>query len=118
MTAIKADAPGGPRTLSQRIAVAVLRAPITAYRWFVSPFLPATCRHVPSCSTYAEEAISRHGAWRGGWLTVSRLARCHSWGSQGLDPVPEDWPADHGLLSSWRYGRWTGRHITQRFHEE
>ena len=118
MTSAKTDAPARARPLARRVAVAVLRAPITGYRWFVSPFLPAVCRHVPSCSAYAEEAISRHGAWRGGWLAVSRLMRCHPWGSQGLDPVPGDWPPGHGLLTSWRYGRWTGRHIAERFHEE
>ncbi len=59
----------------------------------------------------------RHGAWRGGWLTVSRLARCNPLGSQGLDPVPDEMPGPYGLLGAWRYGRWTGRHITHRFHE-
>lgn len=47
------------------------------------------CRFVPSCSTYASEALERHGAVRGTWLATRRLSRCHPWGGSGLDPVPE-----------------------------
>lgn len=50
---------------------------------------PSPCRFVPSCSVYAVEALERHGAARGSWLTVRRLARCHPWGGHGFDPVPE-----------------------------
>lgn len=50
---------------------------------------PSPCRFVPSCSVYAVEALERHGAGRGSWLTVRRLARCHPWGGSGFDPVPE-----------------------------
>ena len=46
------------------------------------------CRYVPSCSTYAREAVAAHGAARGGWYAVARLARCHPWGGHGYDPVP------------------------------
>lgn len=49
---------------------------------------PSPCRHVPSCSSYAIEAIERHGAVRGIWLAVKRLARCRPFGSRGFDPVP------------------------------
>lgn len=89
---------------------------IRAYQLTLSGVMGRTCRHMPSCSEYAREAIVRHGAWRGFWLGVSRVSRCHPWGSHGLDPVPESLP-DHGLRF-WRYGRWTGRHIAQGFHEE
>jgi uncharacterized protein len=51
-----------------------------------------TGRFTPSCSTYALEALEEHGAARGSWLTVRRLARCHPWGGQGWDPVPEGTP--------------------------
>jgi putative membrane protein insertion efficiency factor len=49
---------------------------------------PSPCRFVPSCSSYAVEALERHGAWRGTWLAVRRVGRCHPWGGHGLDPVP------------------------------
>ena len=49
---------------------------------------PSPCRHVPSCSSYAMEAIERHGAARGTWLSVKRVARCRPFGSRGFDPVP------------------------------
>jgi len=62
---------------------------IQAYRYLVSPFLGNHCRFYPSCSSYAEEAISQHGAITGTWLTVRRLARCHPWHEGGCDPVPE-----------------------------
>ncbi|MGH9275659.1 MAG: membrane protein insertion efficiency factor YidD [Acidimicrobiales bacterium] len=47
------------------------------------------CRFDPTCSTYALEALERHGATRGSWLTIRRLARCHPWGGMGWDPVPD-----------------------------
>ena len=49
---------------------------------------PSPCRYVPSCSTYAREAIETHGGARGTWLAVRRLSRCHPFGGQGFDPVP------------------------------
>lgn len=61
---------------------------IGVYRRGVSPFLPPACRFTPSCSAYAEEAIRRHGALRGGWLAARRLLRCHPFGGHGYDPVP------------------------------
>jgi uncharacterized protein len=50
---------------------------------------PSVCRYLPSCSTYAREAIAEHGAARGSWLAARRLARCHPFGSHGFDPVPK-----------------------------
>jgi hypothetical protein len=62
---------------------------IRFYRRGVSPLLPPACRYTPSCSAYAEEAVERFGAVRGGWLAARRLLRCHPWGGSGYDPVPE-----------------------------
>lgn len=63
---------------------------IRGYQWVLRPMLGPSCRFYPSCSCYAHEAISRHGAWRGLRLTVSRLSRCHPWNEGGYDPVPAD----------------------------
>jgi len=67
---------------------------IRAYQLTLSPFLGGACRFVPSCSAYAREAIEVHGAWRGTWLALRRLSRCHPLGSSGYDPVP------HSALST------------------
>lgn len=72
------------QTLAARSALAVIRF----YQRGISPLLPPSCRYVPTCSAYAEEAIRRYGAGRGGWLALRRLARCHPFGGHGHDPVP------------------------------
>ncbi len=71
------------------LPVTVLRGLIRFYQWTISPWLGANCRFDPSCSSYAEIAITRFGVWRGGYLAIRRLLRCHPWGGQGYDPVPE-----------------------------
>jgi len=107
--------PGPPSNgRSGLIARRLLQAPIHLYRWTLKPFLGWPCRHLPTCSEYALEAIEVNGAWRGGWLTLSRLLRCHPWGTAGHDPVPEIYAERHPL-APWRYGRWTGRHITLKW---
>lgn len=93
------DAP----SLAARAALLVLRG----YKLAVSPVFYAfgvRCRHAPTCSDYAALAIRRHGFWRGGWLTLSRLARCHPFGSSGWDPPPETLAA--ARWRPWRYGDW------------
>jgi putative membrane protein insertion efficiency factor len=69
---------------------AVLIGIVRLYRWTISPWLGPRCRFEPTCSNYAIAAIRRHGPWRGGWLALRRLARCHPWGASGYDPVPEE----------------------------
>lgn len=59
------------------------------YRYWVSPWLGSRCRFEPSCSSYAIEALDKHGLGHALWLTVKRLARCHPWHEGGYDPVPE-----------------------------
>ncbi len=65
-----------------------LRGGIKLYQWTLSPWLAPSCRYLPSCSEYAEEAILNFGPMRGGWLALKRLGRCHPWGGDGYDPVP------------------------------
>ncbi|HYM33704.1 MAG TPA: membrane protein insertion efficiency factor YidD [Candidatus Cybelea sp.] len=65
-----------------------LRGFIRLYQLLLSPYLGGQCRYLPTCSDYAMEALDVHGAWRGSWLTLGRLARCHPAGGSGLDPVP------------------------------
>jgi len=60
------------------------------YQYAISPWLPSSCRYTPSCSSYGIEALRKHGAFRGGWLTIKRIARCNPWGGSGFDPVPEN----------------------------
>jgi putative membrane protein insertion efficiency factor len=67
----------------------ILIGAVRLYQWTLSPVLPASCRYLPSCSHYACEALHRHGVLRGSWLTIRRIARCHPWGGEGYDPVPE-----------------------------
>jgi putative membrane protein insertion efficiency factor len=67
----------------------LLMVPITGYRRFVSPLLPPRCRFAPSCSEYALTAVAEHGAARGLWLAVKRIARCHPFNPGGYDPVPD-----------------------------
>ena len=65
------------------------RLPIQLYRWFLSPFLGRHCRFQPTCSAYALEAIEMHGIVRGYGLALKRIGRCHPFGGEGYDPVPE-----------------------------
>jgi putative membrane protein insertion efficiency factor len=87
-----APAPGdGPSPLPwrSRPLAALLLALIGLYRRWLSPLLGPRCRFIPSCSAYGLEAIGRHGPWRGGWLTLRRLLRCHPLTPCGCDPVPD-----------------------------
>jgi uncharacterized protein len=73
----------GRRLLTQLIVL-----PILAYQYLIAPLIAGCCRFYPCCSTYAKEVIMKHGATRGIWLSIKRLARCHPWGGNGHDPVP------------------------------
>ncbi len=61
---------------------------IRGYQYLLSPLLGQQCRYTPTCSQFGMEAIKKHGAFKGGWLTLKRIARCNPWGGHGHDPVP------------------------------
>jgi putative membrane protein insertion efficiency factor len=67
---------------------ALLLALLRGYRYLLSPWIGGSCRYWPTCSEYASEAIEAHGAARGSYLAMARLARCHPYGAGGVDPVP------------------------------
>lgn len=67
----------------------VFIALIRGYQLVLSPYLPSSCRHTPSCSHYTIDAIREWGAAKGTWLGIKRILRCHPWGTSGYDPVPK-----------------------------
>lgn len=84
------------------------RALVRLYQLTLSPLIGFHCRHLPTCSDYADEALARYGLWGGGWMTLARLLRCHPFGTSGLDFVPPEKPAGAAWWRPWRYGRWRG----------
>lgn len=89
----------------------ILRALIRFYQLTLSSIFGRTCRHIPSCSAYTDEAIATHGAWAGLWIGVARIWRCRPLGSSGLDPVPANLNQKARWYTPWRYGHWNGDHI-------
>lgn len=88
------------------------RALVKVYRYTLSPLIGFHCRHLPTCSEYADEALSRFGLWAGGWMTLARLLRCHPYGTSGLDFVAKEKPAGARWWMPWRYARWRGTNET------
>ena len=78
----------------------VLITLVKGYRLLLSPWIGSACRFTPTCSLYSLEALERHGAAAGTYLTMARLARCHPWCAGGHDPVPEDKPR---LFTHWGF---------------
>ncbi len=70
-------------------AARLVALPIRFYRLVGSPWVGRGCRFHPTCSAYALEALEKHGAIRGLWLTIRRVARCHPLGGSGIDNVPD-----------------------------
>jgi hypothetical protein len=72
----------------------LLAWPLLGLVWFyrngISPLIGVHCRYQPSCSEYAADALRRYGAFKGGYLAVRRIGRCHPWGGSGYDPVPDE----------------------------
>lgn len=73
-------------SLIKRIAI----FPIRVYQLIISPLLGNNCRHLPTCSQYTIEAIHEWGAFKGFWLGLKRISKCHPWGTSGIDPVPKN----------------------------
>lgn len=100
----------GERRASRNYSGAWARTPgrllgiglVRLYQLTLSGFVGGHCRHLPTCSEYAYEAIARHGAWAGGWMALFRVARCGPFGSHGIDNVPASLPGG-GWYAPWRY---------------
>jgi uncharacterized protein len=90
------------------------RAVVKVYRYTLSPLIGFHCRHLPTCSEYADEALDRFGLWAGGWMTLARLSRCHPGGTSGIDRVPAAASAAARWYLPWRYGRWSWRNAGTR----
>jgi len=84
------------------------RGLVQIYRHTLSPLIGFHCRHLPTCSEYADQALDRFGLWAGAWMTLARLLRCQPLGTSGLDFVPETLPAKSRWYMPWRYARWRG----------
>lgn len=88
-----------PRTPGRLAGTALVRL----YQLTLSGFVGNHCRHLPTCSEYAYEAIARHGLWPGGWMGVFRLMRCGPWGTHGIDRVPVELENRFHWFTPWRY---------------
>ncbi len=82
-------------------------AALQLYKWTLSPLIGRDCRYLPTCSSYAMDAIRAHGAWAGGWMATARLCRCAPWGGSGWDPAPIEAPRTP-WFAPWRFGDWKG----------
>ncbi|MCO5935433.1 membrane protein insertion efficiency factor YidD [Mucilaginibacter sp. RB4R14] len=75
--------------INKRIIGGLFLLLIKIYQYLISPILPNACRYTPTCSQYGIQAIKKHGPFKGGWLTLKRIASCNPWGGHGHDPVPD-----------------------------
>ena len=76
---------------------------VRLYQLTLSGLIGNSCRHAPTCSEYAYEAIARHGFWPGGWMGLFRVMRCGPWGTHGFDPVPPTLGSRYLWFTPWRY---------------
>lgn len=91
-----------------RLPAQAARGAIRTYQLTLSSLVGRQCRHLPTCSAFADEAIALHGLWAGGWMALGRMCRCRPGGTAGFDPVPTEPPAGARPARPWRYARWTG----------
>lgn len=76
------------RKVLRNILIFIPMLLIRFYQRAISPLTPPSCRFTPTCSQYAAEALQKYGLFKGGWLALRRILRCHPWGGSGYDPVP------------------------------
>lgn len=93
--------PKAPRALAHVL--------IRGYQLSLSAVLGRRCRYLPTCSAYVDEAILAHGLWRGGWVGLARVCRCHPFAGWGFDPPPPRLSPAVPWYIPWRHGRWTFR---------
>lgn len=77
--------------------------PVRLYQGMISPFFPASCRHEPTCSAYMVQAVNEWGALKGFWMGLKRLGKCHPWGTNGYDPVPDNPEKDNDFRSKQKH---------------
>jgi uncharacterized protein len=94
-----------PKTPGRLFGIGFVRL----YQLTLSGFVGNHCRHMPTCSEYAYEAIARHGLWNGGWLALFRVARCGPGGTHGIDNVPVALDPDQHWWSPWRFWKVSGK---------
>ncbi|MBP6947649.1 MAG: membrane protein insertion efficiency factor YidD [Bacteroidales bacterium] len=75
-------------TVARKVVIFPLLILLKFYKFFISPYVGNACRYSPTCSVYAMEALRKHGLFKGSYLAVKRILRCHPWGGSGYDPVP------------------------------
>lgn len=90
-----------PRTPARVMGLGFIRL----YQLTLSSFIGHHCRHFPTCSEYAFEAIARHGLWAGSWLSIFRISRCGPFGTHGIDRVPKVLKSQYHWYMPWRYWR-------------
>ena len=73
----------------KKIIRKIFLLPVKFYQLAISPILPSSCRYTPTCSNYMVEAVMEWGIFKGTWLGLKRISRCHPWGGHGYDPVPK-----------------------------
>ncbi len=94
-----------------RLVGYVMMGPIFVYRYTLSSLVGRQCRHEPSCSAYALDALRLNGGWKGFWLMVARVWRCGPGGSHGYDPAPDLRGVSKPLWRAHEYGVWSKRRV-------
>ena len=102
---IRRGAATGPAHGARHLAAFLAPSLVRLYQLTLSGFIGNSCRHLPTCSEYAYEAIARHGLWAGGWMALFRVARCGPGGTHGIDNVPDSLAAPYVWYAPWRYWR-------------